>query len=455
MLHVLPFCQQIGPVEHVYPRGTATTYYQDKPFVFQALTWNLVTTGSLTDQNDEKETASENRESYVFVTGTTETELSCSLRVPVEPWFMMKLGRVDDDDETPWSQQELDTFLQDYYLTRRTYDEEEHKTVTKEHHRTYSVKENNKKYRVTYKSALERTEVVYQYDYDAGFTGPQPKKFQFLKLYWKTDRAKKSAAYLCTNEKLVEDLKKEQGLTIKPYEGALETTIRLMHDTNCTSTGWMQVNPGYYVFDRRRQPVLKTAVRLKLKKTHDFASAMEPYLPYQDKKEVGIRMCSFDLETYSSTGKFPNPKVDGDTIFQISCYFKDFGKSETWTVLLHLKHMDPLRHKQYTGLSNELILSNLEKLDKLDIPIEIRMPIIPGLNDSADNLSAASQFLSKMQNIERIKLLPYHRLGEGKYGRLDMKYELSNTEPPNKERMEQLTELMMPHIPDRISVTSG
>ena len=342
MLHVLPFCQQIGPVEHVYPRGTATTYYQDKPFVFQALTWNLVTTGSLTDQNDEKETASENRESYVFVTGTTETELSCSLRVPVEPWFMMKLGRVDDDDETPWSQQELDTFLQDYYLTRRTYDEEEHKTVTKEHHRTYSVKENNKKYRVTYKSALERTEVVYQYDYDAGFTGPQPKKFQFLKLYWKTDRAKKSAAYLCTNEKLVEDLKKEQGLTIKPYEGALETTIRLMHDTNCTSTGWMQVNPGYYVFDRRRQPVLKTAVRLKLKKTHDFASAMEPYLPYQDKKEVGIRMCSFDLETYSSTGKFPNPKVDGDTIFQISCYFKDFGKSETWTVLLHLKHMDPL-----------------------------------------------------------------------------------------------------------------
>ena len=121
-------------------------------------------------------------------------------------------------------------------------------------------------------------------------------------------------------------------------------------------------------------------------------------------------------------------------------------------VLYDIKHMDPLKHKEYTGLSNELIFANLMKLDKLNIPIEIRMPMIPGLNDSEDNLSAASQFLSEMKNIERIKLLPYHRLGEGKYERLDMEYKMKNIEPPDKARMEQLSEFVKCRVPDEIPV---
>ena len=124
-------------------------------------------------------------------------------------------------------------------------------------------------------------------------------------------------------------------------------------------------------------------------------------------------------------------------------------------VLYDLKHMDPAKHKEYTGLSNELILSNLRKLDELDIPIEIRMPMIPGLNDSADDLSAASQFLSEMKNIQRVKLLPYHRLGEGKYERLDMEYELKGIEPPDKGRMEHLTEFMKSRVPHKIPIVSG
>ena len=121
-------------------------------------------------------------------------------------------------------------------------------------------------------------------------------------------------------------------------------------------------------------------------------------------------------------------------------------------VLYDIKHMDPLKHKEYTGLSNELIFANLMKLDKLNIPIEIRMPMIPGLNDSEDNLSAASQFLSEMKNIKRIKLLPYHRLGEGKYERLDMEYKMKNIEPPDKARMEQLSEFVKCRVPDEIPV---
>ncbi len=124
-------------------------------------------------------------------------------------------------------------------------------------------------------------------------------------------------------------------------------------------------------------------------------------------------------------------------------------------VLYDIKHMDPQKHREYTGLSNELILSNLRKLDKLGIPIEIRMPMIPGLNDSDENLSATARFLSELENIQRIKLLPYHRLGEGKYERLDMEYKLKHVEPPDKERMMQLTEFMQSRIPCGISIISG
>jgi len=124
-------------------------------------------------------------------------------------------------------------------------------------------------------------------------------------------------------------------------------------------------------------------------------------------------------------------------------------------VLYDIKHMDPRKHKEYTGVSNELILSNLVELDKLDIPIEIRMPTIPGLNDSGENLSAMSQFLSKLKNVERIRLLPYHRLGEGKYERLDMEYTLKGLEPPNKARMEQLVEFVRSCSDREIPVSSG
>ena len=124
-------------------------------------------------------------------------------------------------------------------------------------------------------------------------------------------------------------------------------------------------------------------------------------------------------------------------------------------ILYDNKHMDPLKHKEYTGLSNELILSNLEKLDKLNIPIEMRMPMIPGLNDSEDNLAAAAQFFGKMKNIERVKLLPYHRLGEGKYERLDMGYELKHIEPPDKTQMDKLADFMKSCVPNGISVFSG
>ena len=120
-------------------------------------------------------------------------------------------------------------------------------------------------------------------------------------------------------------------------------------------------------------------------------------------------------------------------------------------VLYDLKHMHPERHRDYTGVSNDLILENLRKLSHYGVPIEIRMPIIPSLNDREEWIDAAAEFVSSLTNIERVRLLGYHRLGEGKYDRLERDNLMPSVTPPDKEHLEQLAERMK-HYGLKVSV---
>ncbi|HIE28412.1 TPA: glycyl-radical enzyme activating protein [Candidatus Poribacteria bacterium] len=109
-------------------------------------------------------------------------------------------------------------------------------------------------------------------------------------------------------------------------------------------------------------------------------------------------------------------------------------------VLYDFKHIDPVAHKKYTGVSNDLILDNLVKMSEYGVPIEIRMPIIPGVNDSKKDIVNAAMFLSTIKNITWVELLPYHRLGESKYSRLGEEYRLEGLQPPPKEKMNEIAE---------------
>jgi pyruvate formate lyase activating enzyme len=116
-------------------------------------------------------------------------------------------------------------------------------------------------------------------------------------------------------------------------------------------------------------------------------------------------------------------------------------------VLYDLKHIDPVTHRKYTGASNDLILDNLVKISEYglsrqsrDVPIEIRMPIIPEINDAKKDIVGAAMFLSTLKNIILVDLLPYHRLGESKYSRLGEKYKLEGLQPPSKEHMNEIAE---------------
>lgn len=109
-------------------------------------------------------------------------------------------------------------------------------------------------------------------------------------------------------------------------------------------------------------------------------------------------------------------------------------------VLYDIKHIDSEKHKVYTGVSNRLILENLKRIGEYDVPVEIRMPIIPGINDAKDYITRAAKFLTGMKNITRVELLPYHKLGGSKYTRLEKEYKLQDLEPPEVEKMNEIAE---------------
>jgi pyruvate formate lyase activating enzyme len=90
--------------------------------------------------------------------------------------------------------------------------------------------------------------------------------------------------------------------------------------------------------------------------------------------------------------------------------------------LYDLKHLDPAEHRRLTGRDNQRILANARRLAEAGHRLVIRMPLLPGVNDSPENLAATASFVRSLPGVEQIDLLPYHRLGEPKYHRLGRAY---------------------------------
>jgi pyruvate formate lyase activating enzyme len=97
--------------------------------------------------------------------------------------------------------------------------------------------------------------------------------------------------------------------------------------------------------------------------------------------------------------------------------------------LFDLKHMDPKAHRRLTGRDNRLILQNARRLAHASAKIIFRMVIVPGCNDSRDNLQKTAAFIAGLPAVKEVDLLPYHRLGEPKYARLLRDYALAGLRP--------------------------
>jgi pyruvate formate lyase activating enzyme len=110
--------------------------------------------------------------------------------------------------------------------------------------------------------------------------------------------------------------------------------------------------------------------------------------------------------------------------------------------LYDIKLLDDARHRQFTGMSNTLILSNLRALAARGHHLIVRVPVIPGINDDQESLNQVGAFASTLANLDRLDILPYHHTAASKYERLGKGYDLSRLRPPTEERMAEIAETL-------------
>lgn len=94
--------------------------------------------------------------------------------------------------------------------------------------------------------------------------------------------------------------------------------------------------------------------------------------------------------------------------------------------LWDIKHMNPESHRKFTGVSNKLILGNARSAARKNVPLYIRIPVIPGYNDSEQNIRATCEFSLTLPSVVEVHLLPLHHLGRARYESLDRPYPIAN-----------------------------
>ena len=120
-----------------------------------------------------------------------------------------------------------------------------------------------------------------------------------------------------------------------------------------------------------------------------------------------------------------------ETIEQILPYLDQY--------LLDIKHMDPEKHRAFTGKRNDLMLENAKKIAASHMTeLSIRVPVIPGFNDTPKEIHDIAAYTKELGNVRRMHLLPYHRLGQDKYTGLGRPYLMGDVEPPTNEKMQEL-----------------
>ena len=109
------------------------------------------------------------------------------------------------------------------------------------------------------------------------------------------------------------------------------------------------------------------------------------------------------------------------------------------TYLMDIKHTNPKKHQEFCGRDNILMLENARKIAESGLTrLVIRVPVIPSFNDTVEEISDIASFADKLPGVDKIHLLPYHRLGQDKYKGLKREYLMGDILPPENQHMEML-----------------
>jgi pyruvate formate lyase activating enzyme len=126
--------------------------------------------------------------------------------------------------------------------------------------------------------------------------------------------------------------------------------------------------------------------------------------------------------------------------------------------MMDLKQITPEKHRIATGQLNDRILANARQLAMTDKPIIFRTPVVPGVNDSAEDIGAIASFVRELTESRKrcvsakngaafikYELLAFHKMASGKYPSLGLEYKAASLDPPTKEKMSELIGAVQQH----------
>jgi len=111
-------------------------------------------------------------------------------------------------------------------------------------------------------------------------------------------------------------------------------------------------------------------------------------------------------------------------------------------VLYDIKHLDPQRHRDGTGASNQLILDNARRMAASEVSMVVRVPLIPGFNANREDLSAIARYVIELKSVHEVHVLPYHSLGRAKYRSLGRHNPMGDALPMTAEEADALADVI-------------
>ena len=111
-------------------------------------------------------------------------------------------------------------------------------------------------------------------------------------------------------------------------------------------------------------------------------------------------------------------------------------------VILDVKAVDSKEYEFITGRKIDDFIEFVEKCQSLDKKLWLRQVIVPGINDDEEHVLKLKEFASKLKNVERVELLPYHSMAKSKYEKLGLKYELDGVSDMDKAKLQELQALL-------------
>ncbi|PYZ95088.1 pyruvate formate-lyase 1-activating enzyme [Salipaludibacillus keqinensis] len=150
---------------------------------------------------------------------------------------------------------------------------------------------------------------------------------------------------------------------------------------------------------------------------------------FKECKKIGIHT------TIDSSGGCYSTGAD----FQIK--FKEL-LTYTDLFLVDVKHIDDSKHRKLTGVSNKHILEFAKKLSEEKVPVWIRHVLVPGVSDNEEDLANLSSFISTLSNVNKVEVLPYHKMGVYKWKELGLTYPLEGVESPTEQEVNRAKTLL-------------